>query len=97
LKLDLERRSGRLGTLRLTLAGQNTLVVAVYVGYVNTDMAAAINAPKTHAKTVADATLDAVHAGEHEVLGDDLSRQVRAAGSGPLSGLCPSLITPTAA
>jgi NAD(P)-dependent dehydrogenase (short-subunit alcohol dehydrogenase family) len=83
--------------LRLTLAGQNTLVVAVHVGYMDTGMAAAINAPKTNPTTVADATLDAVQAGEHEVLADDLSRQVRAALSGPLSGLYPSLITPTAA
>jgi NAD(P)-dependent dehydrogenase (short-subunit alcohol dehydrogenase family) len=83
--------------LRLTLAEQNTLVVAVHVGYMDTDMAAAVTAPKANPKTVAELTLNAVHAGEHEVLADDLSRHVRAALSGPLGGLYPSLVPPTAA
>jgi NAD(P)-dependent dehydrogenase (short-subunit alcohol dehydrogenase family) len=84
-------------SLRLTLAGQNTLVVAVHVGYMETDMAAAVTAPKTSPKAVARATLDAVQAGELEVLADELSRQVRAALSGSLGGLYPSLTAPTAA
>ena len=83
--------------LRLTLAEQNTLVVAVHVGYMDTDMAAAITTPKANPRAVADATLDAVQAGDHEVLADDLSRKVRAGLSGPLGGLYPSLIAPTAA
>jgi NAD(P)-dependent dehydrogenase (short-subunit alcohol dehydrogenase family) len=83
--------------LRLSLAEQNTLVVAVHVGYMDTDMAAAVTTPKANPKAVADATLDAVQAGENEVLADDLSRHVRAALSGPLGGLYPSLAGPTAA
>lgn len=83
--------------LRLTLAEQNTLVLAVHVGYMDTDMAAAITAPKTDPNRVAHATLDGIEAGAHEVLADDVSRQVRAALSGPLSGLYPSLIAPAAA
>ena len=83
--------------LRLTLAEQNTLVVAVHVGYMDTDMAAAITTPKANPRAVADATLDAVQVGDHEVLADDLSRKVRAGLSGPLGGLYPSLIAPTAA
>lgn len=83
--------------LRLALAEQNTLVLAVHVGYMDTDMAAMVTAPKTNPKLVADAILDAVEAGEPEVLVDDISRQVRAALSGPLEGLYPSLIAPTAA
>ena len=84
-------------SLRLTLDEQNTLVVAVHVGYMNTDMAAAVTAPKADPNAVAEATLDAIQAGEHEVLADDLSRRVRAALSGPLGGLYPSLIAPAAA
>jgi NAD(P)-dependent dehydrogenase (short-subunit alcohol dehydrogenase family) len=84
-------------SLRLTLAEQNTLVTAVHLGYMDTDMTAAITAPKTHPKAVADTTLDAIEAGQHEVLADDISRRVRAAISGPLSGLYPSLIAPAAA
>ena len=42
----------------------------------------------------AAAALDAVEAGEYEVLVDDFARQVRAALSAPLSELCPALATP---
>lgn len=77
--------------LRLELADQHTLVVGVHVGYMDTDMAAHIAAKKTSPDAVADATLDAVEAGEAEVLADDTSRHVRAALSGPLTALYPSL------
>lgn len=83
--------------LRLALAEQNTQVVAVHVGYMDTDMAAAVTAPKTDPKVVAAAVLDGVEDGELEVLADDVSRHVRAALSGPLGGLYPTLTAPTAA
>jgi len=78
-------------SLRLTLSEQNTLVVAVHVGYMDTDMAAAVTAPKTAPREVAEATLDALEAGELELLADDLSRRVRAQLSGPLTAMYPSL------
>jgi NAD(P)-dependent dehydrogenase (short-subunit alcohol dehydrogenase family) len=77
--------------LRLALADQGTLVVAVHVGYMDTDMAAHVTAPKTSPATVADATLDSVEAGQPEVLVDDISRRVRSALSQPLSALYPTL------
>jgi NAD(P)-dependent dehydrogenase (short-subunit alcohol dehydrogenase family) len=77
--------------LRLALAEQNTLVVAVHVGYMDTDMAAHVTAPKTSPVSVADATLDAVEAGQPEVLVDDTSRRVRSALSQPLAALYPTL------
>jgi NAD(P)-dependent dehydrogenase (short-subunit alcohol dehydrogenase family) len=84
-------------SMRLTLAEQNTLVVAVHVGYMDTDMASAVDAPKTPPELVAAATLDAVEAGEAEVLADETTRWVRAALSGELSALYPSLARPTPA
>jgi NAD(P)-dependent dehydrogenase (short-subunit alcohol dehydrogenase family) len=83
-------------SLRLTLAEQNTLVVAVHVGFMDTDMAASVTGPKVAPDVVAQATLDAVEAGQPEVLADDVSQQVRAALSGPLSSLYPS-VAPSAA
>jgi NAD(P)-dependent dehydrogenase (short-subunit alcohol dehydrogenase family) len=83
-------------SLRLNLQEQGTLVTAVHVGYVDTDMTARVDAPKTAPDAVASAVLDGVAAGEHEVLVDDFSRQVRAALSGPLSGLYPTLTTSVA-
>jgi NAD(P)-dependent dehydrogenase (short-subunit alcohol dehydrogenase family) len=78
-------------SLRLTLSEQNILVVAVHVGYMDTDMAAAVTAPKTAPRDVAEATLDALEAGQHELLADELSRRVRAQLSGPLTAMYPSL------
>jgi hypothetical protein len=83
--------------LRLALADHHTLVVAVHVGYMDTDMAAHVAAHKTSPDAVAEATLNAVEAGQSEVLADDTARHVRAALSGPLTALYPSLSTPTAA
>jgi hypothetical protein len=78
-------------SLRLTLSEQNTLVVAVHVGYMDTDMAAAVTAPKTAPRDVAQPILDALEAGQHELLADELSRRVRAQLSGPLTAMYPSL------
>jgi NAD(P)-dependent dehydrogenase (short-subunit alcohol dehydrogenase family) len=78
-------------SLRQTLLEQGTLVTAVHVGYIDTDMAAAVDAPKTAPEIVSEAMLDGVEAGQHEVLADEPARQVRAALSGPLSGLYPAL------
>ena len=78
-------------SLRLTLTEQKTLVVAVHVGYMDTDMAASVTGPKTDPDVVARATLDAVEAHQPEVLADDVSEQVRAALSGPLNSLYPSV------
>jgi NAD(P)-dependent dehydrogenase (short-subunit alcohol dehydrogenase family) len=77
--------------LRLTLAEQNTLVVAVHVGYMDTDMAAAVTAPKSAPRYVAQAILDALEASRHELLADEPSRRVRAQLSGPLTAMYPSL------
>ena len=78
-------------SLRQNLAQQHTQVLAVHVGYMDTDMAATVAAPKTAPQVVAEATLDALEAGEHEVLADEVSRQVRAQLSGPLTAMYPTL------
>ncbi|WP_255515956.1 hypothetical protein [Frigoribacterium sp. ACAM 257] len=63
----------------------------MHVGYVDTGMAAGVSDAKTDpAARVAD-VLDALEAGEHEVLADETSRQVRAALSAPLGALYPQL------
>ena len=77
--------------LRLSLAEQKTLVTALHVGYMNTDMAARIDGPKSDPRVIADLALDGVAAGAPEVVADDVSRTVRAALSGPLSNLYPSV------
>jgi NAD(P)-dependent dehydrogenase (short-subunit alcohol dehydrogenase family) len=77
--------------LRLELADQKTLVTALHVGYMDTDMAAHVTGPKSDPLVIANLLLDGVEAGLPEVVADDVSRTVRAALSGPLSNLYPDV------
>ncbi|SNT42973.1 Short-chain dehydrogenase [Streptosporangium subroseum] len=77
--------------LRVQLAEQKTLVTGLYVGYMDTDMAAHIDGPKSNPATVAHAALDGVEAGRYEVLADETTVNVRAALSGDLTALYPQL------
>ncbi len=64
--------------VRIELAHQGTLVVAVHAGFIDTDMAAGIDAPKISPESVAQQAFDAVEAGQVEVLADERSRFVKA-------------------
>jgi NAD(P)-dependent dehydrogenase (short-subunit alcohol dehydrogenase family) len=64
--------------IRMELSRQGTLVVAVHAGFIDTDMAAGIDAPKITPESVAQQTFDAVEAGEIEVLADERSRSIKA-------------------
>jgi NAD(P)-dependent dehydrogenase (short-subunit alcohol dehydrogenase family) len=65
--------------VRLELHHQGTLVVAVHASFIDTDMAALANVPKDSPESVAGQILDAVEAGEVEVLADERTRTVKAA------------------
>lgn len=64
--------------LRLELAAQGTQVTSVHLGLADTDMAKAIEGPKTDPAVVARTTLDAVEAGDLEVVVDEWSAMVKA-------------------
>jgi NAD(P)-dependent dehydrogenase (short-subunit alcohol dehydrogenase family) len=63
--------------IRTELHHQGTLVVAVHAAFIDTDMAAGIDAPKISPESVAQQALDAVEAGQAEVLADERSRTVK--------------------
>jgi NAD(P)-dependent dehydrogenase (short-subunit alcohol dehydrogenase family) len=63
--------------LRVELHGQGTLVVGVHAGFIDTDMAAAVEDSKISPPEVAAQTLDAVEKGRPEVLTDDWTRHVK--------------------
>jgi NAD(P)-dependent dehydrogenase (short-subunit alcohol dehydrogenase family) len=63
--------------LRLELARQGTLVVAVHPAFIDTDMAAGVDMPKTSPQQVVERTLDGVEAGIPEVLADDTAAFVK--------------------
>lgn len=73
--------------LRNELAAQGTQVTALHVGFMDTDMVSHVDAPKSDPATVAELALDAVEAGEPEVLADDFSRQVQAGLAGGVAAL----------
>jgi NAD(P)-dependent dehydrogenase (short-subunit alcohol dehydrogenase family) len=64
--------------IRLELHHQGTLVVAVHAGFIDTDMAALVDAPKISPEAVAAQVFDAVEAGRVEVLADERTRTVKA-------------------
>ena len=63
--------------LRNELAGQGTQVVSVHVGYMDTDMAAHVDAPKTSPDEVARLAYEGVEQGLPEVLADAISRGLK--------------------
>ena len=65
-------------SMRTELAPRGVQVVGVYVGYVDTDLAAGVQAPKSDPADVIRQVLDGVEAGDVEVLADETSRVVRA-------------------
>ncbi|MEU7882741.1 SDR family oxidoreductase [Microbispora bryophytorum] len=77
--------------LRLELKEQGTLVTALHVGYMDTDMAAHVDGPKADPAEVAAQALRGIEQGSFEVVADDVSRGVRAKLSGGVADLYPQL------
>jgi NAD(P)-dependent dehydrogenase (short-subunit alcohol dehydrogenase family) len=63
--------------LRNELRGQGTQVLALHVGYMDTDMVRHLTAPKAKPEDVVKQVLAALEAGESEVLADDISRGIK--------------------
>lgn len=74
-------------SLRMELEPQGTLVTGVHLGYIDTDMIADLDVPKDDPRQVARQIADGIERGDAEVLADDLTRQVKAALSGPVEAL----------
>jgi NAD(P)-dependent dehydrogenase (short-subunit alcohol dehydrogenase family) len=62
---------------RMELKAQGTQVVGIYAGFVDTDMAAGIDRPKTSPRQVAERTLEGIRARVDHVLADERAEQVR--------------------
>ncbi|SSW72818.1 putative oxidoreductase EphD [Achromobacter veterisilvae] len=63
--------------LRHELRGQGTQVLGLHMGFVDTDLTRGIEAPKTAPEAIVRQALDALEAGEEEVLADEATRQVK--------------------
>ncbi len=64
--------------VRNQLKGQKTLVIGVHAGFIDTDLVAQVDAPKSRPKDIVARILEAIEAGREEVLADDTSRHVKA-------------------
>ena len=78
-------------SLRMELRRQGTLVVAVHAGFIDTDMAAGIDAEKISPESVAAQIVAAIEAGEEQVLADPTSQLVKASLADDLTTLYPTL------
>ncbi|GGX95973.1 SDR family oxidoreductase [Streptomyces fructofermentans] len=78
-------------SLRLDLRPRGIDVTGLHVGYVETDMTAGVDAPKSSPADVAAQALDGIETGAFEVLADEVSRQVKSGLSAELPVLYPQL------
>ena len=62
--------------VRIQLKAQGTQVVGVYAGFIDTDMAAGIDRPKTSPRQVAERTLEGIRSGQDHVLADERAEGV---------------------
>jgi NAD(P)-dependent dehydrogenase (short-subunit alcohol dehydrogenase family) len=62
--------------VRIELKAQGTQVVGVYAGFIDTDMAAGIDRPKTSPQQVAERTLQGVVAGADHVHADTRAEEL---------------------
>jgi NAD(P)-dependent dehydrogenase (short-subunit alcohol dehydrogenase family) len=75
--------------LRQELAGQGTRVAGLHVGYMDTDMARNVDAPKIDPAEVARRALDALAGDAYEIVVDDISKQVQTGLAGGVAALYP--------
>ena len=80
-------------SMRVQLRDQGTVVTALYVAYMDTDMIANLDVPKADPRDIARQTADAIATGQFEVLADETTRTVKS----QLSHDIPDLYTQLAA
>ena len=77
--------------LRQELAPSGILVSALHVGYMDTEMAKSVEAPKSDPADIARIAIDGIEAGRAEIIADDTSRAVQAGLSGGVAALYPKV------
>ncbi|MFP5108646.1 SDR family NAD(P)-dependent oxidoreductase [Neobacillus sp. C211] len=82
---------GMTNALRLNLAPNNVRVAGLHVAYMDTDMTANIQAPKSDPKDIARIAIDGIEADLYEIVADDLTRNLQQGLSGGVSSLYPQL------
>ena len=76
-------------SLRHELAAQKTQVLALHMAFVDTDLARGLPGEKTSADVIVQRALDALEAGQDEVLGDERTRMVKLGLTAPVPSYMP--------
>lgn len=63
--------------LRNDLRAQNTQVLTLHMGFVDTDLTTGIDAPKSTPEVIVERAFDALEAGADEALADEMTQQVQ--------------------
>lgn len=75
--------------LRHELATQKTQVLALHMGYVDTDLTRGLDAPKSSPEQIVKNALDGLESGLDEVLADELTQQVKRGMTAPRPSYLP--------
>ena len=76
-------------SLRHELAAQRTQVLGLHMAYVDTDLTRGFDVPKSSANDIVARALDGLEAGQHEVLADALTQQVKKGLTAPIPSYLP--------
>jgi NAD(P)-dependent dehydrogenase (short-subunit alcohol dehydrogenase family) len=74
-------------SIRVRLRDQGTTVTALHVAFMDTEMTAAVQAPKADPRDIARQAADAIASGAPEVLADETTRTVKSQLSHDISAL----------
>jgi NAD(P)-dependent dehydrogenase (short-subunit alcohol dehydrogenase family) len=74
-------------SMRVRLRDQGTVVTALHVAFMDTDMTARLDVPKADPRDIARQTADAIATGQFEVLADQTTRTVKSRLSDELTNL----------
>jgi NAD(P)-dependent dehydrogenase (short-subunit alcohol dehydrogenase family) len=74
-------------SMRVRLRDQGTVVTALHVAFMDTDMTARLDVPKADPRDIARQTADAIATGQFEVLADQTTRTVKSRLSDELTSL----------
>ncbi|WP_138754847.1 SDR family oxidoreductase [Paenibacillus sinopodophylli] len=82
---------GITNALRLELAPKNIKLAGLHVAFMDTDMTAGIQAPKSSPKDIAKIAIDGIESKLYEIVADDTSRNVQQGLAGGVLALYPQL------
>ncbi|WP_179032111.1 SDR family oxidoreductase [Paenibacillus kribbensis] len=82
---------GLTNVLRLNLYPQNVRVASLHVGFMDTDMTAGVEAPKSNPADIAKIAIDGIESDSFEIVADDVSRTVQSNLAGGVAAIYPQL------